>query len=137
MYGFVLSILADAHLAAGQPAEGLPLAQEAIDLAERTDNRYCEPEFHRLKGELLLQAGAAQGEAEKSLREAIAIARRQTAKSWELRAATSLARLLSKQGKVQEAQPLLSEVYNWFTEGFATADLKDAKALLDELSAQP
>jgi predicted ATPase len=134
MYANFCPVLADGYLAAGQPAEGLAAVEEAIDHAERDENRFGEPELHRLKGELLLLAGAAESEAEKSLREAIAIAQRQEAKSWELRAATSLARLLRKQGKVDEARQTLSQIYNWFTEGFETADLKEAKALLDDLS---
>jgi predicted ATPase len=111
------------------------VAQEAIDYAERTDNRHCEPEFHRLKGELLLLSDAPQSEAEKSLHDAISIAQRQDAKSWEVRATTSLCRLLKSQGKTDEARTMLAEIYNWFTEGFDTADLKEAKALLDELGA--
>ena len=110
----------------------------------RRGNRCCRPtpdpvlsrrKLHRLKGELLLLAGAPESDAEASMRRAIAIAQRQEAKGWELRAATSLARLLRKQGRIAEAREVLAPVYNWFTEGFDTADLKDAKALLDELSA--
>ena len=77
------------------------------------------------------------GLAEADFREAISLAQKMGAKAWELRAATSLARLLGQQGKVKEARQLLSEIYHWLTEGFDTADLKDAKALLDELSAKP
>jgi len=87
-----------------------------------------------LKGEiLLLQRDPDQGQAERCLRTAIEIARRQKGKSWELRAATSLAALLDKQGERDEARALLAEIYNWFTEGFDTADLKDAGTLLEEL----
>jgi predicted ATPase len=90
--------------------------------------------LYRLKGELLLQQHADnQADAETCFHHALAIAQNQAAKSWELRAATSLARLWQQQGKCQEAYDLLASVYNWFTEGFDTADLKDAKALLDEL----
>jgi len=78
--------------------------------------------------------GEVEDLAEESFRKAIDVARRQQAKSWELRAATSLSRLLQKQGKKDEARRMLSEIYNWFTEGFDTADLKDARALLDSLS---
>ena len=93
-------------------------------------------ELCRLKGELLLLQNASDAtEAESCFREAIAIAQRQQAKSWELRATMSLARLLAKQGRRDEARAMLAEIYNWFTEGFDTPDLKDAKALLEELSA--
>jgi predicted ATPase len=125
--------LADAYLVARRPSEGLAVVEKAIDHAERDQIRLCEPELHRLKGELLLLAGAPESDVEKSLREAIAIAQRQEAKSWELRAATSLARLLRRQGRRDEARKTLSEIYNWFTEGFDTEDLKDAKALLEEV----
>ena len=95
-----------------------------------------EAEVHRLKGELLLAQDTSNvSHAEQTFRIAIEIARKQSAKSWELRATTSLARLLDQQGKRDEARAMLAEIYNWFTEGFDTADLKDAKALLDELSA--
>jgi predicted ATPase len=93
-------------------------------------------EIHRLKGELLLQQGNHEGAAQ-SLRDGIDLARRQSAKSWELRATTSLARLLGKQGRRDEARVMLTEIYNWFNEGFDTADLKEAKLLLDELSRPP
>ena len=90
--------------------------------------------MHRLKGELLLaQRASNAADAEKCFRTAIEIARKQHAKSWELRATTSLARLLAKQRKHDKARTMLAEIYNWFTEGFDTADLKDAKTLLDEL----
>jgi predicted ATPase len=93
-----------------------------------------EAELSRLQGELLLhQAAAPQGEAEAHLQQALTIARRQQAKAFELRAAMSLARLWQQQGKRTEAYELLSPVYGWFTEGFDTADLQDAKALLEEL----
>ena len=91
--------------------------------------------LYRLRGELLLQHAVAQpGEAEACFQQALAIARRQQAKSWELRAAMSLARLWQQQGKRAEAHTLLAPVYAWFTEGFETADLQDAKALLEELA---
>jgi predicted ATPase len=95
-----------------------------------------EAETYRLKGELLLGSSSAENrtEAEGCFRRAIGIARRQQAKSWELRAATSLGPLLQKQGKEEEARQILSEIYAWFTEGFDTADLKEARALLGELS---
>ena len=92
-----------------------------------------ESELHRLKGELLVKAGNDDAAAQ-SFRDAIELARRQCAKSWELRAATSLARLLASQGQCGEARSMLAEIYGWFTEGFDTADLQDAKMLLDELN---
>jgi predicted ATPase len=130
----VAVFLAEGYLAAGRPGEGLAAVEEAIDRAARSLNRFCEPELRRLKGELLLLAGAPEGEAEKSLRQAIAIAQRQEAKSWEIRATTGLARLLRRQGRIGGSREVLAPVYNWFTEGFDTADLKDANALLDEWS---
>ena len=126
--------LVEAYLTTQLPAEGLAAASEAIAAADQLQIRFWEAELHRLKGELLLVAGAPQGEAEVSMRRAIAIAQRQEARGWELRAATSLARLLRKQARIGEAREVLAPVYNWFTEGLDTADLKDAKALLDQLS---
>jgi predicted ATPase len=102
---------------------------------DTTGERWYAPELNRLKGELLLQQNSDnQREAETCFHHAIRIAQSQQAKSWELRATTSLARLWQQQGKRQEAHDLLAPVYGWFTEGFDTADLKDAKALLDELA---
>jgi predicted ATPase len=108
---------------------------EAIAAADQFQIRPYEAELHRLKGELLLLTDAPHSDAEDLMRRAIAIAQRQEAKGWELRAATSLARLLRKQGRITEARDTLAPVYNWFTEGFEFPDLKDAKALLDELGA--
>ena len=118
----------------GQPEAGLTALTEALTLADTTGERWYEPELYRLKGELLLQQNAAnQVEAENCFQQAIVIAQNQEAKSLELRAATSMARLWHQQGRRQEAYDLLAPVYNWFTEGFDTADLQEAKALLDEL----
>ena len=96
---------------------------------------YMDADLHRLRGELLLTRSVSRdaAEAEASFQKSLDVARRQQAKSWELRTATSLARLWRDQGKASEARDLLAPVYGWFTEGFDTADLKDAKALLDEL----
>ena len=108
---------------------------DALAFVERNAERHYEAELHRLQGEFLLQQSENSAPAAAaSFQHAIDIARRQQAKSWELRAATSLARLSQQQGKVAEARDLLAPVYNWFTEGFDTADLKDAKALLDDLA---
>jgi predicted ATPase len=97
--------------------------------------RFYEAELGRLKGELLLTASAAQhAEAEACFHQALAIARSQQAKSWELRAAMSLSRLWRRQGKRDEARELLAPIYGWFTEGFDTADLQEAKVLIEELS---
>jgi class 3 adenylate cyclase/tetratricopeptide (TPR) repeat protein len=133
-YDYFCCVLAEAYLAAGRVEEGLAVLNEAIARSAAQQQRFCEPELHRLKGELLRLSGAAD-DAEKSMREAIAIAQGQEAKSWELRATTSLARLLEKQGRRGEARTMLAEIYGWFTEGFDTADLKVAKALLDRLNA--
>jgi class 3 adenylate cyclase/predicted ATPase len=132
---YLLALLAEAHGVMGQPEAGLTALAEALTFAETTGERWYEPEMYRLKGALLLQQHSGnQAEAETCFAKAIAIAQSQQAKSWELRAATSLARLWQRQGKRQEAHDLLAPVYNWFTEGFDTADLKDAKALLEELA---
>jgi predicted ATPase len=129
---YSLGLLAEAHGTIGQTAAALGLVDEALARLERTDERLFEAEVHRLKGELLLASSGAD-RAEACLRRAIEVARAQDARLWELRAATSLARLWAEQGKRAEARDLLAPVYGWFTEGFDTADLKKAKALLDEL----
>ena len=116
--------------------DGLSALTEALTAADEHENRHCEAEIHRLKGELLLkQDDSNVAEAQSCFERAIEIARNQNAKSWELRATMSLARLLANQGRRDEARTMLSEIYSWFSEGFETADLKDAKALLDELSS--
>jgi predicted ATPase len=114
--------------------EGLRTIDESFPIIERSGQQLYEAEVHRLRGELLLaQDLSSAAQAEESFRTAIETARKQHAKSWELRATTSLARLLAKRGNHDEALAMLNEIYNWFTEGFDTADLKGAKALLDEL----
>jgi predicted ATPase len=119
----------------GELEAGLAVLADALTLVETSGERWYEAELHRLKGVLLLQQNSDhQAEAERCFHHALTIARAQQAKSFELRAAVSLARLWQQQGKRQEAQDLLAPVYGWFTEGFDTADLKDAKALLDELA---
>jgi predicted ATPase len=124
--------LAD-HL--GHPEEGLQALSEAHILMEQQEERLWEAETCRLRGVLLLrQPGTPQGEAETWLQRALDVARRQEAKSLELRAAMSLARLWQQQGKQAEARALLAPVYGWFTEGFDMADLQDARALLAALS---
>ena len=131
---FSLAVLADVHRRAGQTDEGLRAVANALDSITTTEERWYEAELYRLKGELTLQQSLDAADAEACFQHAIDIARHQQAKSWELRAATSLARLWQGQGKTVEARELLAPVYNWFTEGFETADLKDAKALLEQLS---
>ena len=129
-----LGLCAEAYGTLGQREEGLAVLIEALRAVEETGEHFYEAELYRLQGELLLsQSQDNQAEAKTYFQHAISIAQSQQAKSWELRAATSLARLWQQQGKRQEAHDLLTPVYNWFTEGFDTADLKDAKALLDEL----
>ena len=129
-----LALLAQAYGQGGQVGEGLTVGDEALAFVERTGERFYEPELHRLKGELLLQHSLDNAaEAEASFQKAINIAFSQHTKSWELRAATSLARLWQGQGKTAEARDLLVQVYDWFTEGFDTKDLQDAKVLLEEL----
>jgi class 3 adenylate cyclase/predicted ATPase len=129
------ALLAEAYGRAGQVEEGLRALEEALEALQTTEDRIYEAEVYRLKGELLLQQSAEQqGEAEESLQQALEIARRQQAKSLELRAAMSLSRLWQRQGKQAEARTVLAPIYGWFTEGFDTADLQEAKALLDELA---
>jgi class 3 adenylate cyclase/tetratricopeptide (TPR) repeat protein len=127
--------LADGYLAAGRYAEGLAAAAEGLAEIERTGLRLNEAELHRVQGELLQkQDESNHAKAQACFERAIEIARKQSAKSCELRATTSLARLLCLNDRHDEARSMLAEIYNWFSEGFDTADLKDAKTLLDELS---
>jgi class 3 adenylate cyclase/tetratricopeptide (TPR) repeat protein len=128
--------LAEAYQASGEAHEGLEVLRDAQELMERTGERHWAADLSRLKGELTLQnTPTATAEAEAAFHQAIEIARSQSAKLYELRATTSLARLLRDTGRRDEARAKLADIYNWFTEGFDTADLKDAKALLDELDS--
>jgi predicted ATPase len=129
-----LMMLAETYGRLGRPIEGLNCLTEAVQIIETTDERYDEPELHRLRADLL-NAIRDRAAAEQNYRLALAVAARQSAKTSELRAATNLARLWRDQGKRDEARELLAPVYGWFTEGFDTRDLKEAKALLDELSS--
>ena len=139
-----LVFLAEAYRGNGQPQEALRALEEALVFMQDTGERIFEAELHRLKGELLRAQESksrkskvkSQAEAEACFQQALAIARRQAAKSWELRAATSLGRLWQEQGKTDEARQLLEEIYSWFTEGFETQDLQDAEALLKSLGSQ-
>jgi predicted ATPase len=155
------SVLAEAYGKVGQVEEGLTVLAEALAQVEKTGERVYEAELYRLKGELTLQFKAslkqvsgksqasqdktkvpnaqsltskAQSEAEACFLKAIEIARKQQAKSLELRAVMSLSRLWQHQGKREEARQMLAEIYNWFTEGFDTKDLQEAKELLTQLA---
>jgi class 3 adenylate cyclase/predicted ATPase len=132
---YYLALLAETYGAGGQPEEGLRLLVEALVVVNSRGERFWEAELYRHRWELTLACSAEkQAEAETCFRQALDVARRQQAKSLELRAATSLSRLWQRQGKRDEAGQLLTEVYCWFTEGFDTADLQEAKALLAELT---
>src|SRR5262249_27623566 len=142
-----LTLLTEAYQMVREPEAGLAALDEALALVEQTEERFWEAEIYRLKGELLLEVegaelsrGAADGMPDAESPEgcfltAIAITRRQEGKALELRATVSLARLWRKQGKKEQAQHILAEIYGWFAEGFDTVDLQQAKALLQELSA--
>ena len=135
---YFCTVLAEVCDHLGHTEDGLQALAEAHTLVEQHEERWWEAEIYRLRGVLLLrQPGTPQAEAETWLQRALDVARRQEAKSLELRAAMSLSRLWQQQGKQQEAHDLLSEVYAWFTEGFDTADLQDAKALLDDTGLTP
>jgi predicted ATPase len=118
---------------AGQIEEAVTLLDDALQIAERTEERWSAAELNRHKGQLLLRQGHSEA-AEELYLKALSIAEEQGAKLWELRAAASLARLRRDQGRRSEARSLLAPIYGWFTEGFDTPDLKQAKALLDELT---
>ncbi len=129
-----LGMLGEGYRKVGDTARASELLAEAFERANRTGERFYESELHRLKGELLLQEeDGGTKRAEDCFRSAIEVACKQNAKSWELRASISLARLLRHRGRRDEARAMLAGIYGWFTEGFGTADLKDAKALLEEL----
>jgi predicted ATPase len=133
MHQGLVAIQAAGHT--GQVEEGLRLLTEVLAAFEESGRGDMLAEAYRLRGELLLhQAVPDVGQAEACFHQALAVARRQQAKSWELRAATSLGRLWQRQGKRQEAHNLLAPVYGWFTEGFDTTDLQEAKQLLEGLA---
>ncbi len=132
---YFLALLAGASGHVGQAEGGLTLLRDALALMAQTAERWDAAELYRLQGELLLQQSMEHHvEAEACFHQALRIAQSQSAKSWELRAATSLATLWHRQGKCQDAYALLAPVYAWFTEGFDTADLQEAKALLATLA---
>ena len=156
--GWYMALLAEAYGKAGQPQEGLSLLAETLEMAHRTGERCHEAELYRLKGQLTLQqfhvsgstfqvttpsvlstphlapSTQAEADAEAWFLKAVDIARQQQAKSLELRAVLSLSRLWQQQGRKAEARQALAEIYSWFTEGFTTKDLQEAKALLAELA---
>jgi class 3 adenylate cyclase/predicted ATPase len=149
MIPYSQAILAEVYGKAGQTEPGLTLVTEALALVNQTEGRWYEAELYRLKGELTLQKfqvlsnpqplkpspqAEVEQEAEGYFLKALDIAQKQQAKSWELRASTSLARLWQQQSKTADAHKLLADMYNWFTEGFDTKDLQEAKALIEELS---
>ncbi|HET7713914.1 MAG TPA: hypothetical protein VFK94_06840, partial [Patescibacteria group bacterium] len=137
---YFLALLVEGHEKAEQPEEGLRVLAEALRAVEKTGERWWEAELYRIKGELTLRSRVqgpkfqVEEEAEQCFHKAVAIARQQHAKSLELRATMSLARLWQSHGKTAEAHRMLSEIYHWFTEGFDTKDLQEAKALLQKLA---
>ena len=132
MMPWYLSCLARAHAELGQFGDAWRYSDEAITTMETTKERQCEAEVYRMAGEMaLLSPRPDAAKAEAHFGHALVIARKQQAKSWELRAAMSMARLWRDQGRPEEARDLLVPVYGWFTQGFDTRDLKHAKALLD------
>ena len=131
-----LPLLATAYSRLNRFDEAWRVIGEAMTAVETTKERWCEAEVNRIAGEIALKSPEPDAaKAEAYFERALAVARQQQAKSWELRAAMSMARLWRDQGKVQQARELLAPVYGWFTEGFDTRDLKEAKALLEELAA--
>jgi predicted ATPase len=135
VWPWFLALYADGCGALGDIDEGLRALDEAAEWVRRNDERLYAAEVHRIRGELLLRrANADVAQAEFCFEQALSAAREQMAKSWELRAATSMARLWRRQNRRDEARALLASVYDWFTEGFETADLRDARTLLDDLT---
>ena len=130
-----LAMLAEVYKIGGQPEAGLGVLAEALAIVHTSEERYYEAELYRLRGELLLEKAKGKfEEAEESFLQALDVARHQSAKSLELRAVMSLCRLWQKRGKRVEARQMLTEIYSWFTEGFTTLDLREARALLDALA---
>jgi predicted ATPase len=131
LYGFTR--LAEALVGQGAHEAALVAAKEGLEIQEEMGQRWWDAELHRLRGIALFGLNRLE-EGQNALEQALLIARRQQAKSWELRVAACLARLWGEQGRREEARDLLAPIYSWFTEGFDTADLKDPKALLDALA---
>ena len=134
-YKFLAVPLAEVRFDAGRVTDALALVDRAVDTGEGPASGLFVPEIHRLRGVFLSSLGSPAEEVERALRTAVELAEEQGAFLLKLRAAMSMARLWRDQGKVQEARELLAPVYGWFTEGFDTRDLKEAKALLDEMAA--
>src|SRR5262245_10901655 len=135
---YQLALLAEAHAQAGQPAAGLPCLAEAVTRVAATEERWWEAEVYRLQGELLLRLPRPDlPQATACFQQALDVARRQQARALELRAALSLSRLWQQQGQRTDAYELLAPIYGWFTEGFDSADLQDAKAVVEELGRAP
>ena len=130
----LLALQADTQLAIGDPEAALASVVAGLNAVQKTGGAPLEAELHRLRGEALLAGAGTVSEAETAIEQGLDVACRQNAKSWELRGAMSLARLRRQQGRQQEAVALLAPILGWFTEGFDTADLKEAKALLDKLT---
>jgi predicted ATPase/predicted negative regulator of RcsB-dependent stress response len=130
----MLAVQAEAFAIVGQNDDGLKILSEALRLANETGERFYEAELHRLRGELLLAASGGEDEVEACFQKALQVAHEQEAKSLELRAATSLAQLWARQGKANQAGQMLGEVYKWFSEGFDTPDLQEARSLMQELA---
>jgi predicted ATPase len=133
---FFLSNLARAYAELGQSEEAWRFINEPMGMLETTKEKWCEAEINRIAGEIaLMSPNPDAAKAEAYFKQSLAVARQQKAKSWELRGAMSVARLWLDQGKRQQAHDILAPVYGWFTEGFDTLDLKEAKALLEHLKA--
>jgi len=132
LVSFNIALMARACEISGQVEEGLALSDEALQIVEKTGERWLMAELNRHKGQLLLRQGHSEA-AEELYRKALRIAVKQGAKFWELRAAASLARLRRDQGRHAEARDIFAPVYSWFTEGFGSPDLREAKELLNEL----
>jgi predicted ATPase len=131
---FHLTQLAEAYGKVGQAEAGLAALDEALAIVKRGGEHTWDADLYRVKGELMLLQGAEESRAEACFHTALEVARRQGAKSYELRAAVSLSRLWQQQGKWTEARRLLAEIYGWFSEGFDTADLQEAKAFMEALA---
>jgi predicted ATPase len=129
-----LAMLAESYKAAGQIDAGFSVLAEALAIMRTSEERYYAAEVYRLRGELILEAGHSFQAAEESFRRALDVARQQGAKSLELRAVMSLCRLWQKRDRRAQARHLLTEIYQWFTEGFETLDLQEARALLEALT---
>jgi predicted ATPase len=135
---YFLALLADAYGHAGQISAGLDAITEALELVRNSRAFFFEAEIHRLRGVFLLQTGLKENvpNAESSFQQALDLAREQQAKSLELKATVSLGRLWLEQDKTEEARELIDNIYSWFTEGFDTADLQEARTLLEELGGE-